>query len=59
MNGAAQETTAMVCISRQAAASVTGRPMLKLQPAAVGRRKPRGSGPSPQNTVTFVQLALR
>jgi len=48
LNGSAQEATAMVGISRQAATSVTGRPMLKLQPAAVSRRKKRVSGPSPQ-----------
>ena len=57
--GTGQKTTALVGISRQAAASAAGRPMLKLQPAAVGRRIPRVSDPSPQNTVMFVQLTLR
>jgi hypothetical protein len=55
LNGAAQETAAMVGISRRAAARGTGRPMLKLQPAAVVRWKPRVSGLSPQNTVMFVR----
>jgi hypothetical protein len=61
MSGVAEETTAMVGISRQATTSVTGRPMLKLQPATVDRWKPRVSDPQDHKTLsrTFVQLALR